>query len=170
MIETHQQHDRHRGKLIAEPGVHLGYTSSSKPLPSLLHRTTPVAAGLLGTPRTWLPVRSHYYDLTFSAECLLLRFCNVFTAAIKTGARTQEPLYIKSINNNGRLALFKLHKVNCRIPLCGMTPYVVSWNTQDAVHLVCRILDTFSSLTFPFFSIVPLFFLQSHEVKSLPVI
>lgn len=122
MIQTHQQQDRHGGKLIAEPGVHLGHTSSSELLPSILHPTTPVAAGLLGIPRTWLPVRSHYYDLTFSAECLLLGFCNVFTAAIKTGARTQEPLYIKSINNNGSPALFKLHKGNCIIPLCGVTP------------------------------------------------
>lgn len=34
--------------------------------------------------------------------------CNAFTELIKTEARTQGPLYIKSINNNGSAALFTL--------------------------------------------------------------
>lgn len=44
-------------------------------------------------------------------------FRDVFTASIKTRARTQGPLYIKSINNNGSPALFKLDKENWMIPL-----------------------------------------------------
>lgn len=39
----------------------------SEPLPSAPCPTTPVLAALPGLPRTWLPVRSRYYDLTFSA-------------------------------------------------------------------------------------------------------
>lgn len=52
------------------PGAHGPYFLCSAPC---FHSpTTPASAGLLGIPKNWLPVRSHYYDLTFSAECLLL--------------------------------------------------------------------------------------------------
>lgn len=72
--QTHQQSDRHQNRLITELGGRLGHTSSSKPLPRILRPTTPAIAIPPGIPRSWLPVRSHYYDLTFSAECSLLGF------------------------------------------------------------------------------------------------
>lgn len=73
-LQTHQQSDRHQNRLITELGGRLGHTSSSKPLPRILRPRTPAIAIPPGIPRSWLPVRSHYYDLTFSAECSLLGF------------------------------------------------------------------------------------------------
>ena len=46
-------------------------------------------------------------------------FCNVFTVLIKTEARTQGPLYTRSIHNNGSPALFTLDKANWMTPLSG---------------------------------------------------
>ena len=56
-------------------------------------------------------MRSYYYDLTLLEVFIVAGWgggCNALTVLIKTEARTQGPLYIKSINNNGSAALFTL--------------------------------------------------------------